>query len=1021
MSIRHRCYAWFVVWFVALVATGAPAGAQYFGTNKVQYKSFDFQVLRTEHFDVYFYPSEREGSELAARMAERWHDRLSRFFDHSLRGRQPLVLYASHPDFEQTNVIQGELGQGTGGVTEPIRRRIVMPLGGPLADTDHVIGHELVHAFQFDITMRRDRADGGRGLAALPLWFVEGMAEYASIGPVSTQTAMWLRDAARKEELPDMDDLADTGKYFPYRWGHAFWAYVAGRWGDSVVPRMLDAAAVTGDVNGAVQRVLGVSAKELSAAWQASIRTAYAPVLAAGTPPDRVGRALITPATHGGEVNVGPALSPDGRWVAFLSEQQDLFSIDLYVAEVATGRILRRLTRTASDPHYSSLQFIQSAGAWDATSRRIAAATVTNGRPALTVFDAASGAREAEIVVDGVDEIFNPTFGPDGQAIAFAGLSGGLTDLYVYDLARRSLRRLTSDAYADIQPVWSPDGRRIAFATDRFTSRLDQLQFGAYRLALIDPATGIIEPVRTFDEGQHINPQWSGDSRSLIFIADRDGIPNLYRATLGGGVEQLSTVGTGLSGITPSSPALSVAANGARAAVSVFDDSNYSIHLMELPAQGTALAAALVPAGALPPINDRMRSALVAILQDTSTGLPPAAPPEVRPYSAALGLEAVAQPSISVGASRFGAAFGAGLSLTFSDLLNNHVLATAVQLNSGISGGFSIDNSAVQVGYINQANRWNVGVVGGRVPYVSGYIQTGLGTYQGAVVGIDETTLFRQIENAAAGLAAYPLNRARRVEVQGGVTQIVFDQIVRTDIYSPVTGQLLLSRTNKTSTGDPLILGTSSVAFVSDTSSFGATSPVFGERYRLEAAPTFGTLNFTSVLGDYRRYIMPVPLYTVAGRLLHYGRYGGGSSDPRLYPLYLGQPTLVRGYDVGSFSANECVPNAVSGCPVFDRLLGNRLLVGNVEFRFPLLRPFKPARQSYGFLPVEAAVFADGGVAWHTPQSTTSLSGADGVASVGATFRVNLFGSAVLQFDIVRPLQRPRAGVVYQFNLTPGF
>ena len=79
-----------------------PASAQYFGQNKVQYQNFDFQVLKTEHFDIYFYPREQEAAALAARMAERWYARLTRALDHHLSGRQPLVLYASHPDFEQT-------------------------------------------------------------------------------------------------------------------------------------------------------------------------------------------------------------------------------------------------------------------------------------------------------------------------------------------------------------------------------------------------------------------------------------------------------------------------------------------------------------------------------------------------------------------------------------------------------------------------------------------------------------------------------------------------------------------------------------------------------------------------------------------------------------------------------------------------------------------------------------------------------------------------------------------------------
>ena len=87
---------------LAVVAPSLSA-QEYFGRNKVQYKQFDFQILKTEHFDIYFYPSEREGIDISARIAERWYARLQRMFAYSLSSRQPLVLYASHPDFEQTN------------------------------------------------------------------------------------------------------------------------------------------------------------------------------------------------------------------------------------------------------------------------------------------------------------------------------------------------------------------------------------------------------------------------------------------------------------------------------------------------------------------------------------------------------------------------------------------------------------------------------------------------------------------------------------------------------------------------------------------------------------------------------------------------------------------------------------------------------------------------------------------------------------------------------------------------------
>ena len=143
--------------FLLFLSTASPAHAQYFGRNKVQYKEFKFEVLKTEHFDIYFYEEERENAARVGRMAERWYARLSHVFEHQMRTRQPLVLYASHPDFEQTNVVGGMIGEGTGGVTEGLKRRVVLPLAGTLAETDHVLGHELVHAFQYDISARRGR------------------------------------------------------------------------------------------------------------------------------------------------------------------------------------------------------------------------------------------------------------------------------------------------------------------------------------------------------------------------------------------------------------------------------------------------------------------------------------------------------------------------------------------------------------------------------------------------------------------------------------------------------------------------------------------------------------------------------------------------------------------------------------------------------------------------------------------------------------------------------------------------
>jgi outer membrane protein assembly factor BamA len=107
---------------------------------------------------------------------------------------------------------------------------------------------------------------------------------------------------------------------------------------------------------------------------------------------------------------------------------------------------------------------------------------------------------------------------------------------------------------------------------------------------------------------------------------------------------------------------------------------------------------------------------------------------------------------------------------------------------------------------------------------------------------------------------------------------------------------------------------------------------------------------------------------------------------------------------------------------VYDQLLGTRMLVGNLELRFPLLGVLGLGHGYYGAFPIEAAIFGDGGVAWHQGQSPSFLGGSRKlVTSAGAALRVNVFGFAVFEVDYVRPFDRPGKGWLWQFGITPGF
>jgi hypothetical protein len=939
-------------------------------------------------------------------MAERWYERLRSVLGHELRGRQPILLYAGHPDFQQTNAIAGHLHEATGGVTEAEKRRVVLPFAGPLAETDHVLGHELVHAFQYDIM-------GGRNRAALrlPLWFVEGMAEYLTLGRDHHHTAMWMRDAARSGRLPRVRDLGHP-RYFPYRFGHAFWSYVAERWGDAAVARTLKAASKSRrDVVRVLERVLGVTESQLSQDWHAAVREAYGEdgLLRAG--PETYGRPLVA-ATRKGTLNLAPALSPDGRRLAFLSER-DGGSMELFVADADTGRVQGRVLDQRLEERFESLQFVSSAGAWDAAGRRFAFAAVRHGRAVLLVADVDARRIAREISVPSVEEILSPTFSPDGRRIAFSAIRGGLSDLYVYDLGTDRLEALTADAFADLQPAWSPDGSRLAFVTDRWGTELDRLRWGSYRLAQIDLASHETRPLPCFSAAKNVNPQWGAGGRLLYFVSDQSGVSNVYRLELEtGALRQVTDVGVGISGLTELSPALASASAADRLVVAAFSRGRYHLHLVE---ESRVLAGSEPDPAAEPPaptVATERANGVQALLQDPARGLPTGETTRIAAYQPRLTTNGLADPYLAVGSDRFGLAVRGGASLFWSDLLGNHHLGASLQMEGGPR-----DLSGL-VAYENRSRRWSWGVAAMQRTSRGSTFTSSLDELAGTPVALEQDVRYRETDRGLTAQLSYPFDRTHRVELSAGVRQVWFSAEQRTRASSLETGRRLDERTDDLPVPEPLGLAEAGAAFVHDSAYLGPTSPVSGRRYRLQLTPTLGTKAFAGVLLDYRHYWRPARPFTLAGRALHVGRYGPGADDPRLPPLFAGYSPLVRGY--GSLGNPRCLPGV--GCAHLDELIGSKLLVANAELRVPAFVWLSRDRP-YGPVPAELALFFDAGTTWSNRSRPLGLGGSrQWVRSWGAALRINLFGFATGELDYVRPLDLPgKTGGLWRFRLGRGF
>jgi len=969
------------------------ASAQQFGRNKVEYVTFDFKVLDTEHFAVYYYSSEERSARLAARLAERWYARFSQVLGHSLRGRQPLILYGSQPEFAQTNVVDGFLGEGIGGVTESTRRRIVIPFAPTLAETDQVLGHEIAHAFQFDM------ARGFGGLTTWPLWGVEGMAQYLSLGADDPEAAMWLRDVVKFDLLPKRASEA-ARTFSPYRYGSAMWAYLAGRFGDRVLGEILSAAG-GGTLEKRIRKVTGVELEQLFTEWRGAAYETGSRRPAGDHDDD------LSPLLRGakaGKVQLGPALSPNGRDAVFFSER-DRLSLDLFLADTTTGAITRKLATTTATARFESLQAIRSAGSWNPGGDRFLFAAVADGQPALVILDLSRSGRDRQIELPQLGQVLTPAWSPDGHSIAFSALSGGATDLYVYDLDAGTLRQLTDDHFSDLQPVWSPDGHEIAFVTDRYSTDLASLTFGPCQLAVLDISSGAIRALPAIDAAKHVNPQWAGDGRSLYFISDPDGVSNVYRIDLGSGsVYQISDAPGGVAGLAATSPALSVARESPVMIFTVYRRGTYALEVH----RGASYLAGLTGE----PVAPRQAPRVAGLSpEENPASEPPVEPIEPHTYPANLFLESIGQPYLSSGGGPFGTFILGGGSLLFGDVLGDRKLGMAVQF------GNHLRDLGLGVQYLNRQRRWNWGAVGEFQPSIRVLPHQQLLQHDGQNAISLEAHYFEQMQLRVGGLVAYPLNQAQRLEFSGGVRRITYRQTVQSAVRSLENGRLLDQSTITGFGGAPANIGEVSAAFVGDTALFGATSPIVGSRYRFEIASALGNLSFVRVLLDHRQYFMPVKPYTIATRIVHLGQYGADADDPRLQPAFLGSRQFVHGY---GWTSLRCRPTVEEDCNALEKLLGNRLLAGNLEVRFPVMGVLSREIR-YGPVPIDGFLFTDAGLVWsRAPVQNTSIGGRSLVGSVGAGLRVNALGLP-LEFAAVRALRAPAQGWSFDFSLRTGF
>jgi Tol biopolymer transport system component len=560
----------------ALVLSAGLAAHAQFGKNKVQYQTFHWKVVRTTHFDIHY----SQGGEALARRAadslEPIYHRVSQRTGMVLTERVPYLVYNAHPKFQQTNVISQPLEEGIGGFTELFKNRVVVPFDGSYAKFDHVLGHELVHALMFDAFQQ---GTGSRLAGAIqsrfPLWFSEGMAEYATLG-WDRASEFWLVDAVTSGYLPP--PTVDFQGFLAYRGGQNFLHFLDRSFGEGTVRKLIQEALRTRDLDAAFLKVVRIDLRDAGELWIRELRSAYWPELGKREQPRGAGRKLTKAREDGSFWNMQPALSPDGKRLAWFSDKgsrQALWTADVAKLPKSSAR---QVQSGGGTPSHESFSPFRSGLDWSPDAKRIAVAALRSGRNVIQILDAKSG-RVRRTIDPSLDAVANPAWSFDGRTIAFQGLLHGRADIWLHDLESGTTRRLTDDDAEDDEPAFSPSGKHLVFSSDRGGNGRD--------LWLLDLATGTTRRL-TRDQADDTRPSFGGASDSaaiLTFLSDRCGLPQVYAVR---GLDLASP--DSLAAEVPSRPltnllsgvvAARVSRDGTKFVVSLFEGGTFDVWLLD--------------------------------------------------------------------------------------------------------------------------------------------------------------------------------------------------------------------------------------------------------------------------------------------------------------------------------------------------------------------------------------------------------------------------------------------------------
>jgi hypothetical protein len=495
----------------------------YFGRNKVQYEDFDWKVLRTRHFNIYYYGEMETIAEIGAFYAEEIYDELKVRLNHVVTRKIPLIFYNTSIHFQQTNITPGLIPDGVGGFFEFLKGRVVLPSNGSLKEFRHVIRHELVHVFMTN-KIYRTLSDHRIPPDALPpLWFVEGLAEYLSTD-IDAQAEMVMRDAVINNYFVGLKDIFSIyGSFLMYKEGQSFLEFVDEVYGKEKIPLMVENFWMYRNFNNLLEYLLGKTIEEIDNEWLYWLRKKYYPLFNEKVP-HNIGATKLT--------ERGFYFSPvhykikDKDYIytsANIDGYSSLYRIELD-EKLNSKNSPELILRGEKTDELESFHLFRSA--IDISSGGLLAFVTKSGATDVIHFmSTATNQITLTFQRNYLLSISSPKFNSNGSKVTFQAVDQkGFSDIYVYSILTDSLDRLTNDYYDDKDPVFGTNDDTIIFSSDRTAGRIE----GTYNLFSVNTKSKSISYL-TYLAANVSSPVLSPEENEIYFTADIDGVRNIWK------------------------------------------------------------------------------------------------------------------------------------------------------------------------------------------------------------------------------------------------------------------------------------------------------------------------------------------------------------------------------------------------------------------------------------------------------------------------------------------------------------